>query len=154
MTFLQQAVEKHSLNEWTALLDVANYERVFNDSEQATFVSRWGITMQKLAIAAALVVVSLATLHGANAADMSARPMAYTPPPPPPPVFSWTGFYIGANGGGGSSHNNFNGSQTGATTFAFLPGVAFPSTTGFGGSVDNAGGIAGGQIGFNYEFPL
>ena len=108
--------------------------------------------MQKLAIAAALTVVSLATLHGANAADMSARPMAYTPPPPPPPVFSWTGFYIGANGGGGSAQNNFNSSQSGVTT---VPGVgAFPFTNAASGNEGLGGGIAGGQIGFNWEFPL
>jgi outer membrane immunogenic protein len=110
--------------------------------------------MQKLAIAAALTVVSLATLHGANAADMSARPMAYTPPPPPPPAFSWTGFYIGANAGGGSSHNDFNGTQTGSFTPTAFPGLAFPFTDSFAGSSDRGGGFAGGQIGFNYEFPF
>jgi outer membrane immunogenic protein len=110
--------------------------------------------MQKLTIATALAVASIAMFNGANAADMTARPMAYTPPPPPPPVFSWTGFYIGANAGGGSSHNNFNGTDSGSFTPTAFPGFAFPFASSFGGSVDNAGGIAGGQIGFNYEFPL
>jgi outer membrane immunogenic protein len=110
--------------------------------------------MQKLAIAAALTVVSLAA-HGAYAADMSARPMAYTPPPPPPPAFSWTGFYIGGNGGGGSSHDSFNGTQSGATSFPGFPFLgSFPFTTSFGGSSGGAGAIGGGQIGFNYEFPF
>jgi outer membrane immunogenic protein len=113
--------------------------------------------MQKLAIAAALTVVSLATLHEASAAELPAPPPrarpVYTPPPPPPPVFSWTGFYIGGNGGGGSFHNDFNGTQTGATTFTGIPG-SFPSTTSFGGTTGGIGGILGGQIGFNYEFPL
>jgi outer membrane immunogenic protein len=110
--------------------------------------------MTKLAIAAALTVVSLATLHGANAADMGARPLAYTPPPPPPPAFSWTGFYVGGNGGGGSSQDNFNGTQSGVTTLPAFPGAAFPFTTSFGGTALGAGAIAGGQAGFNYEFPF
>jgi opacity protein-like surface antigen len=111
--------------------------------------------MQKLAIAAALTLVSLATLHSANAADMGARPLAYAPPPPPPPAFSWTGFYIGGNAGGGSSTERFNGTQTGATSFPGFPALgAFPFTTSFGGNNTGAGGIAGGQIGFNYEFPF
>jgi outer membrane immunogenic protein len=106
---------------------------------------------------AAVAVLAFNAIQAASAAELPARPAprpVYTPPPPPPPIFSWTGFYIGANGGGGSSHNNFNGTQTGAQTLTAFPGVAFPFTTSFGGSVDNAGGIAGGQIGFNYEFPL
>jgi outer membrane immunogenic protein len=69
------------------------------------------------------------------------------------PVFSWTGFYIGGNGGGGSSHNKFNGNETNSTTLTGIPGV-FPSTSNFSGSVDGGGAILGGQIGFNYEFPL
>jgi outer membrane immunogenic protein len=110
--------------------------------------------MQKLAIAAALTMVSLATFHGANAADMGARPLAYTPPPPPPPAFSWTGFYIGGNGGGASDHDSFNGTQSGVTTLPAFPGLAFPFTTSFGGSNDGGGAVLGGQIGFNYEFPF
>jgi len=95
--------------------------------------------MRKLAIVA-VGVLSLATLHEARAADL---PMRYAPPPPPPPFFSWTGFYIGANGGGGSSHTDF--SLTQVTPFG---------PTANSGSFDSGGGILGGQIGFNYEFPL
>jgi outer membrane immunogenic protein len=114
-----------------------------------------GETMQKLAIVAALTFVSLATLHSANAADMGARPLAYAPPPPPPPAFSWTGFYIGGNVGGGSSTDRFNGTQSSATTFPAFPFLgSFPSTTAFSGNADGNGAIAGGQIGFNYEFPF
>jgi outer membrane immunogenic protein len=111
--------------------------------------------MQKLAIAAALTVVSLATLHEASAAELPAPPPrarpVYRPPPPPPPVFSWTGFYIGGNGGGGSFHNDFNGTQTGSVTNGF---GTFPFTSSFGGTTGGIGGILGGQIGFNYEWPL
>jgi len=56
-------------------------------------------------------------------------------PAPPPPVFSWTGFYIGANIGGAWS----NGTVTDLVTGANL-------------STDSSGFIGGGQIGFNYQF--
>ena len=86
---------------------------------------------------------------------MGARPLAYAPPPPPPPAFSWTGFYIGGNVGGGSSTDRFNGTQSSATTFPAFPFLgSFPSTTAFSGNADGNGAIAGGQIGFNYEFPF
>jgi len=55
-------------------------------------------------------------------------------PAPPPPVFSWTGFYIGANIGGAWS----NGTVTDLVTGANL-------------STDSSG-FGGGQIGFNYQF--
>ena len=68
----------------------------------------------------------------AGAADLPVR----APPPPPPPVFSWTGFYIGANIGGAWSNNNWN------DTF-FL--------TNFNNSAHNSVFIGGGQIGGNYQ---
>ena len=56
-------------------------------------------------------------------------------PAPPPPVFSWTGFYIGANIGGAWS----NGTVTDLVTGANL-------------NTDSSGFIGGGQVGFNYQF--
>src|SRR5580693_9057570 len=41
----------------------------------------------------------------AHAADLAVK----APPPPPPPVFSWTGFYVGANIGGAWFNNRNNG---------------------------------------------
>ena len=70
-----------------------------------------------------------------------ALPMQASSTPIEPP-FSWTGFYLGANGGGGSAWSDFRGTQTtpfGPTAFC----------CGFG----LAGDIIGGQAGFNYEFP-
>ena len=74
-------------------------------------------------------LVALATAGGsaAMAADMPLKA-------PPPPVFSWTGFYIGANIGGAWSHSSITDNVTGASL-------------GF----DNSGFIGGGQIGFNYQ---
>jgi outer membrane immunogenic protein len=67
----------------------------------------------------------------AGAADMAVK----APPPPPPPVFSWTGFYVGANIGGAWT-------RSGWTDTRFL-------TT--SDTVSNSVFIGGGQIGGNYQ---
>ena len=104
----------------------------------AWFVER-GDQMNKLL---PVVVATLAffAASGAKAAD-AALPMKASPTPIEPP-FSWTGFYLGANGGGGSAWSHSRVTQAtpfGPTSFC----------CGFG----LAGGILGGQAGFNYEFP-
>jgi outer membrane immunogenic protein len=66
----------------------------------------------------------------AGAADLAVKA-----PPPPPPVFSWTGFYVGANIGGAWSSNRW-------TDTLFL--TNFNNT-------NNAVFIGGGQIGGNYQ---
>ncbi|SDN40529.1 outer membrane protein [Afipia sp. GAS231] len=68
----------------------------------------------------------------AVAADLAVKA---APPPPPLPVFSWTGFYIGANIGGAWAHNNW-------TDTLFL--------TNFNNN-NNGRFIGGGQIGGNYQ---
>jgi len=88
-------------------------------------------------------IVALAALQSASAADIE---QPYVKAPAPVPVFNWTGFYIGANIGGASSTQNFNGTQ--ATTSG---STAFSGTA---GSTADGGTVAGGEIGFNYEFPM
>jgi len=61
--------------------------------------------------------------------------------PPAAPLFSWTGFYAGVHGGAGWAHKDwFFVSQTGVST---PPGSE--------GSHVATGGLAGGQLGFNYQ---
>jgi outer membrane immunogenic protein len=75
----------------------------------------------------------------AFAADMR---MPYKAPPPPIPVFSWTGLYVGANGGCGASRqtiNNFNTADGGADFFGDF-------------TSDGGGCFGGGQVGYNYQF--
>lgn len=81
-------------------------------------------------------VAALATagvIATASAADLSRRP----PPPPPTkapvvvPAYNWTGFYVGINGGYGWGRSNWDG----------LPA-----------SFDVNGGMAGGQLGYNWQF--
>jgi outer membrane immunogenic protein len=44
---------------------------------------------------------ALAASGAAFAADLNKKPVYKAPPPPTPaPVYSWTGFYIGIEGGG------------------------------------------------------
>jgi outer membrane immunogenic protein len=60
------------------------------------------------------------------------------PPPPPPPIYSWTGFYIGGNGGWGQSHS--------CVDFVDVAGVFISD-----GCRSRSGGVAGGQIGYRWQ---
>jgi len=91
-----------------------------------------GTNMRKLFHATAAVAALLAPSMTANAADIFARSPAYAFAP-----FGWTGFYIGGNIGGAWGRGNVTDS---------LLGLNF-------GDVNNNGAfIAGGQLGFNYQF--
>ncbi len=84
------------------------------------------IMMKKILTAALLASVA----SSAFAADLPSRK---GPPPAPmyaPPVFSWTGFYVGVNGGYGTG--NFD--NLGGTVFG-----------------DPSGGLVGGTVGYNYQ---
>jgi outer membrane immunogenic protein len=72
----------------------------------------------------------------ALAADMALK----APLLPPAPL--WTGWYIGANGGGGWENTNWTFPT--AQFFATAAGQSF--------STNPSGGIAGGQVGYNYQF--
>jgi outer membrane immunogenic protein len=87
--------------------------------------------------AAALALAGLvgaAVVGTASAADLARRappPAPVVKAPPPPLVYNWTGFYAGINGGYGF----------GRSKWSTLP-------TGF----DVKGGMAGGQLGYNWQF--
>ena len=86
--------------------------------------------MNKTLIASvALVALSITAVR---AADLAVK----APPPPPVPVFSWTGFYVGANIGGAWANNRW-------TDTLFL--------TNFNNNGNNGVFIGGGQIGGNYQ---
>lgn len=79
-----------------------------------------------------LLVLSGAAIAPALAADLpvpAAPPIVSAPYIPAPPPFTWTGFYVGINGGYGWSN----------------------WSDGFGDSFNGNGFLGGGELGFNYQ---
>ena len=63
--------------------------------------------MKKLLLAG-VAVIALGTIS-ASAADIQRRQMpAKAPMYVPPPLYSWTGFYIGINGGGAWGRSDYS----------------------------------------------
>jgi outer membrane immunogenic protein len=88
-----------------------------------------------------LSTVTLVALAGsAFAADLPSRRAPPVYAPPPIPVFSWTGFYIGAQGG-----YEWGRQQS----FAFSGITGAPTTPGVG--VSTSGGIGGAHVGYNFS---
>jgi outer membrane immunogenic protein len=81
-----------------------------------------GYVMKKLLTSASFIVLSSATVL---AADLPVR-YAKAPAPIMAPVFSWTGCYVGVHAGAGVMHDTFT-------------------------DENGTGGLAGGQLGCNYQ---
>jgi outer membrane immunogenic protein len=93
-------------------------------------------------------VAFLGLATGAMAADLPSRTMApMAPMISAVPVFTWTGFYIGAQVGyaWGDDENNFP-----ANALVFNGVTYEPFDSGFGG--DNDSFLAGVHAGYNYQF--
>lgn len=89
--------------------------------------------------AAKIILLMLATTSAgrALAADL---PFDKGPPPPAAtPAFTWTGFYVGVNGGAGLDHMG--------ESYSFVSTRSFNTTGLF-----EIGPAFGGQIGYNYQF--
>jgi outer membrane immunogenic protein len=83
----------------------------------------------------AAVLFSLGVASSASAA-VKARPAAIAPLP------SWTGFYVGINGGGAGTENQ-------SMTYADLAiNAYFPATV----NASTTSGLAGFHAGYNYQF--
>jgi outer membrane immunogenic protein len=80
---------------------------------------------------AASCLVSLLAIDPATAADLAARP--YTKAPAAAAVYTWTGFYLGANAGYGWGRSDER------------------SVLGTQANFDISGALAGGQVGYNWQ---
>ncbi len=111
--------------------------------------------MKRFLLAAAAVTASLAV--PAQAADLARpAPPVYAPPPPIIAVFTWTGCYVGGNGGGIWSNKTFTNTNFIPGFAGFVPGfgpVVLPAVANGAdfGSQTVSGGLGGGQVGCNYQ---
>jgi outer membrane immunogenic protein len=81
----------------------------------------------------AVALTSVAALVSADAADLAVKAPVYKAPVVAP--FSWTGFYVGVNGGGGWASESWQDNGDGVTP-SFKP----------------SGGILGGQVGYRWQW--
>jgi outer membrane immunogenic protein len=93
--------------------------------------------MKKIWLAALAGLVL--TTSSALAADLG-QPYYKAPPPPPPPPPSWTGFYIGVNGGWGEA-------QRSGDLFCAVANCGVLN----GSILRPNGGLVGGTIGYNWQ---
>jgi outer membrane immunogenic protein len=96
--------------------------------------------MKKLFLAGVSLVALIA--GPAMAADL-ARPVYRRPVVVAAPVFSWTGFYIGGNGGYARGNSQ--------SVIDYETAAGAPFFTGNFGSFTPTGGFGGGQIGYNWQ---
>ncbi|MCP3409969.1 outer membrane protein [Bradyrhizobium sp. CCGB01] len=101
--------------------------------------------MKRIVIGMAAAMSLFAT--GALAADLAARPYVKAPVMVDP-VWSWTGFYVGGNGGYSWGRSRSDVSYFNSATGA---AVAPPAGSITNASFDMNGGIAGGQAGYNWQ---
>jgi len=93
--------------------------------------------MLRIGILASAAVLAVTT--GSLAADLPT--MKGPPPAPVAPVFTWTGFYIGANVGGAWGSTNFEDNNA----IAAILGIPASQT------IDAAGFTGGVQAGYNWQ---
>ena len=92
----------------------------------------------KLVLSAAIAVGTMFGAGAVSAADLAVKAMPYAAPAP---AFSWTGCYVGVHGGAGVFHDQ-----------GFRSGGGI--TTDLSGDRHGVGGLAGGQIGCNYQIGM
>jgi outer membrane immunogenic protein len=91
------------------------------------------------------VTLSLGFAQAASAADM---PMKAAPMVAPVAAFSWTGFYVGLNGGYGWGTNSVSFSPSTPAAVVYFTGGAVPSSVG----ARARGGLFGAQVGYNWQW--
>lgn len=89
------------------------------------------------ALALSILFISGPLSNAGHASDMPVK----APPPVAAPAWSWTGFYVGANGGYARGDNGESTTYTNLTA----------NLVAMGSSADAKGGFGGGQIGYNWQ---
>lgn len=102
--------------------------------------------MRRISLALlAAIGLSVAGIEAGSAADTG---VPLKSPPPPPPPYSWTGFYIGVNGGAGTGTTE-SSLNVGSFLASFgIPGVALVVP---GPSQTFSGFLGGAQLGYNWQ---
>ena len=87
------------------------------------------------------LVIALVAFASSPAISADLAPAAFTPPPPPPlvPAYSWTGCYVGGNGGAAFS------------TWTWANPTDNPTVPGTRGQVSVNDVVFGGQVGCDYQ---
>jgi len=99
--------------------------------------------MKRLALAVSVLSVASSA---ALAADMAVK----APPPPLPVLFSWTGFYIGVNAGGHWGDDRITTTTDPLGGFGVLGAASIDAASPT--TLHPQGAVAGGQIGYNWQF--
>ena len=94
-----------------------------------------------------LTIATAITLAAANADAADLRMPVKAPPPVAAAGWSWTGFYIGVNGGYSWGRSRSDAAFTTATGVVIVP----PAGSVLGNGFDLTGGLVGGQIGYNWQ---
>jgi outer membrane immunogenic protein len=102
------------------------------------------------------VTIAMALAVFAAAPALAAKAKKTPPAPPPTPAYSWSGCYVGVNGGYGwnDGRAHYNDPNTTPDPINFIPNqvpavadIFIPTPAGTGG----AGGLAGGGAGCNWQ---
>jgi outer membrane immunogenic protein len=108
--------------------------------------------VKKIALVISILGIGTAT---AFAADLAPRPYTKAPPPPPVAAYNWTGFYIGASGGyGWNQGSNVALSSVPVTPAGADVGLAIGAANAIPTALSTQpkGFLAGGEIGYNYQW--
>jgi outer membrane immunogenic protein len=112
-------------------------------------VGVWGVIMRRFHLAVLTAVASIGFASIASAADMQVKAPAYKAPIAAP-IYSWTGFYFGANIGDGWGSRDVNlTANDSAIALFFAPALGGPPPP---ISFNSSGLIGGMQLGYNWQF--